>query len=149
MNLYHLGNSRGDEQTGYMRELEAAGICVFCPEHLEADPDQVVTHRTAHWTITPNKFPYASTTLHLMLVPHEHVADLLDLTEAAQRDFWTALGWIRKTYGLTYYGLGARNGDPRFTGGTITHVHVHVIVGDPNGEPVRFKVSSPDPEIPR
>jgi ATP adenylyltransferase len=143
MSLYHLGNSRGDAQSAYMRQLAADGVCIFCPDHLAADPGQEILHRTGHWTVTPNRFPYASTRLHLMLVPHEHVTDLLDLTAPAQRDFWSTLDWVRQTYGLSYYGLGARNGDPRFTGGTIAHVHVHVIVGDPDGEPVRFKVSSP------
>ena len=142
MNLYHLGNSRGERQSEYMRRLEADGVCIFCPEHLDADPEQVILHRTAHWTVTPNKFPYADTLRHLMLVPDEHVTDLLDLSASAQADFWTALGCIREHHGLTYYGLGARNGDCRYTGGTIAHVHVHVIVGDPDGGPVRFKVSS-------
>jgi diadenosine tetraphosphate (Ap4A) HIT family hydrolase len=143
MNLYYLGNSRGDAQSDYMRQLDADGICIFCPEHLDADPAQEILYRTAHWTVTPNKFPYASTNVHLMLVPHEHVTDLLDLSGPAQRDFWAALGWIRERYRLSYYGLGARNGDMQLTGGTIAHVHVHVIVGDPDGEAVRFKVSSP------
>jgi ATP adenylyltransferase len=142
VNLYHLANSRSEQQSRDMRRLEADGVCVFCPEHLDADPDQEVVHRTEHWTITPNEFPYQGTTLHLLLVPHEHVTDLLDLSAAAQRDFWTALGWVREYHGLTYYGLGARNGDCRYTGGTIAHVHVHVIVGDPEQGPVRFKVSS-------
>ena len=142
MSLYYLGNARGDEQREYMRRLEADGVCVFCPEHLAADPDQDIVHTTAHWTVTPNRFPYASTRLHLMLVPHEHVTDLLDLSGAAQADFWTALGWVRDHHGLTYYGLGARNGECTYTGGTIAHVHVHVIVGDPGQGPVRFKVSS-------
>ena len=46
-------------------------------------------------------------------------------------------------YQLTHYGLGVRNGDCRFTGATITHVHAHVLVssgadGDP---PVRMRFS--------
>ena len=125
-----------------MRQLEADGVCLFCPERMAADPEQEILHRTGHWTVTPNKFPYAGTTLHLMLVPDEHVTDLLDLSGAAQQDFWTALRWVRDRYDLTYYGLGARNGECRHTGGTIAHVHVHVIVGDPAAGPVRFKVSS-------
>jgi diadenosine tetraphosphate (Ap4A) HIT family hydrolase len=142
MTLYHLGNSRSEEQSADMRRLEADGICIFCPEHLDADPGQRILHRSAHWAVTPNKFPYEGTKLHLLLVPHQHVTDLLDLPDAAQQDFWAALCWVRDQHGLTYYGLGARNGDCRYTGGTIAHLHVHVIVGDPEGGPVRFKVSS-------
>ena len=148
MSLYFLGNARGDEQREYMRRLEADGVCLFCPEQLAADPDQVVVHRTAHWTVTPNRFPYAGTTLHLMLVPDEHVVDMIDLSPAAREDFWSALAWIRERYELTYYGLAARNGDPRFTGGTIRHLHIHVVVGDvedPDFEPIRVRMSSRPP----
>jgi ATP adenylyltransferase len=145
MSFYYLGNARTDEQRADMLALEASGACVFCPEQLAADENQPILHRTPLWTVTPNEFPYPGTKLHLLLVPDEHVTDLLDLSPAAQADFWAVLGWVRDRYGLAYYGLGARNGDPRFSGGTIYHVHVHVIVGDvddPDHQPVRLKLSS-------
>jgi diadenosine tetraphosphate (Ap4A) HIT family hydrolase len=143
--LYHLDNARTAEQLADMRRLAAAGICVFCPEHLAADPDQRLLYRSAHWTVTPNEFPYGGTRLHLLLVPDEHVGDLVDLSPAAQADFWAALAWVRTHHGLRHYGLGARNGDPRYTGGTIEHLHVHLIVGDvadPEHRGVRMKLSS-------
>jgi ATP adenylyltransferase len=145
MPLYHLPNHRTEQQRDEMIRLEAAGICILCPEHLARDRDQPILHRTPQWTVTPNKFPYAGTALHLLLVPDEHVPDLLDLSAPAQADFWAALGWVREHHGLTYYGLGSRNGDCRYTGGTIYHVHVHVIVGDvtsPEHQPVRLRLSS-------
>lgn len=146
MPLYHPENHRAPDQLAEMRRLEAAGICLFCPPHLAGHAHQKVIHRTEHWSVTPNEFPYTGTRLHLLLVPDAHVADLLDLTPAALADFWTALAWVRDTHGLDYYGLATRNGDGRFTGATIEHVHVHVIVGDIDDEahqPVRFKLSSP------
>ncbi|MFB9239387.1 HIT family protein [Plantactinospora siamensis] len=150
MPLYHLSNSRSAEQLADMLRLEAAGTCLFCPDELERDAEQQILHRTAHWTVTPNEFPYAGTRLHLLLVPHAHVGDLLDLPAAAQAEFWTVLGWVRDRYGLAYYGLGSRNGDPGRTGGTIEHVHLHVVVGDaddPAHQPVRMKLSQrSDPE---
>jgi ATP adenylyltransferase len=143
--LYHFRNTRTPQQHADMLRLEAAGICIFCPEQLARDPDQPILHRTPHWTVTPNEFPYPGTALHLLLVPDEHVTDLLDLSAEARQDFWTALGWVRDRYALAFYGLGARNGDCRYTGGSVYHVHVHVIVGDvadPEHEPVRLKLSS-------
>ena len=74
--------------------------------------------------------------------------DLLDLDRGGQADFWTALGWVRDRYELTYYGLGVRNGDCRYSGATIRHVHAHVLVGDPDVEPevpVRMRFSSRPP----
>jgi diadenosine tetraphosphate (Ap4A) HIT family hydrolase len=145
MSLYHLGNARTDEQRADMMRLEAAGACIFCPEHLEADPDQRVLHRTARWTVTPNEFPYANTRLHLLLVPDEHVTDIADLSAEAQQDFWVVLRWVKDHCGLSFYGLAARNGDCEYTGGTVRHVHIHVVQGDvdnPDHQPVRTRLSS-------
>ena len=107
-------------------------------------------HRTAHWSVTPNKFPYRGTRLHLLLVPDEHVDDLVDLSPRSQQDFWAALRWVRDEHGLDHYGLAARNGDCGFTGGTIRHVHVHLLQGDvddPDHVAVRVKLSSHPREV--
>ena len=143
--MYCLENARSEQQRREMEELAARGVCLFCPEELAADPDQPIVVATEHWNVTPNQFPYAGARTHLLLVPREHAPDLLDLSPAAQRDFWTALAEVRRRYGLDFYGLGARNGDCRATGGTIEHVHVHLVVGDvdaPGHQPVRLKLSS-------
>jgi ATP adenylyltransferase len=145
VSLYCTGNYRTDEQLAEMRRLEAAGICLFCPQTLRGHGRQRVLFETAHWAVTPNEFPYAGTRLHLLVVPHQHVGDLTDLDDAALADFWTALRAIREHYDLDHYGLGVRNGDCRFTGATIAHVHAHVLVGDETAEPevpVRMKLSS-------
>jgi ATP adenylyltransferase len=145
MPLYCLDNHRDPEQLEEMRRLEREGICLFCEPHLLVDPAQRVIHRTKWWSATPNRYPYRGTKFHLLLVPAPHVSDFLELPDEALADFWRALLWIRRTFALEYYGLGVRCGDCQNTGGTIQHLHVHVIVGnveDPGHEPVRFKLSS-------
>lgn len=141
MSLYYLGNHRTPEQAEDMQRLEAAGVCVFCPGQVQLD----VVHRTPQWTIVPNKYPYQRTRLHLLMIPDEHVTDLVDLSPAAQADFWPALAWIRDTHALAHYGLAVRNGLTEYNGGTIRHLHLHVLQGDvddPAHDPVRVKLSS-------
>lgn len=149
MSLYFLGNARTVEQRNDMQRLEAAGVCIFCPHQLAAE--QRILHRTAGWSITPNKFPYRGTRLHVMLVPDEHVDDMADLSPEAQLDFWTALRWVKDHFGLTFYGMAVRNGLCEYTGGTIRHLHIHILQGevdDPQHQPVRVKLSSvPDSEV--
>lgn len=149
MSLYCFENVRTGPQLAEMRRLEAAGECLFCPDVLARHNTQQILLRTAHWCVTPNAFPYPGAALHLLLVPGEHVADLLDLSAAAQADFWTVLAAVRREHGLSYYGLGVRNGDCRYTGATIRHVHAHVMAGrgpgqpgDPDAGPVRMRFSS-------
>src|SRR5690606_30751996 len=144
MSLYFLGIARHEGQPAELPRPAAAGVCLFCPPNIGGDHG--VLHRTKHWSVVPNRFPYRGARLHLMLVPDEHVTDLADLSPAAQQDFWAALQWVRDEHRLRYYGIAVRNGLSEYTGGTIRHLHVHVLQGDPDGVPVRVKLSTGSPE---
>lgn len=147
MSLYCFEHARTPEQLAEMRRLDAAGICLFCPQQLASHPRQEVLFRTRHWSATLNEFPYQGTSLHLLLVPHQHAADLLELSDEVRGDFWAALAAAVERHGLSHYGLGIRNGDCRFTGATIQHVHAHVLVAAGSGEtpPVRMRFSGRPP----
>jgi ATP adenylyltransferase len=148
MRLYDLRNYRSNGQLAAMDALERAGICIFCPENLTADPDHLVLHETANWVIIKNKFPYKGTRLHILLVPRTHVEDILDLDADAKGEYWPLLDWVKKKFGLDFFAVGMRTGDFHRTGSSIAHAHIHVIVGDveaPGHEPVRFKMSSSPP----
>ncbi|MFJ6739050.1 HIT family protein [Streptomyces sp. NPDC091279] len=150
MSLYYFGNCRTEDQRAEMERLDRAGVCLFCPDVIRAHDRQQILWETPHWIVTPNEFPYTGARLHLLLIPKDHVTDLVDLTAPARADFFDALASVREKYALDHYGLGVRNGDCRYTGGTIRHLHVHVLVGegdeqpDAQGEfrPVRMKFSS-------
>jgi diadenosine tetraphosphate (Ap4A) HIT family hydrolase len=151
LKLYCTDNYRTEAQLAEMRRLEAAGICLFCPASLRDHARQEIAFETRLWTVTPNAFPYKGTRLHLLIVPHQHVNDMLDLDDDALADFWAALRQVRERYDLDHYGLGVRNGNCSFTGATIAHVHAHVLVGDPDLDPevpVRMRFSS-RPELSR
>jgi ATP adenylyltransferase len=143
VSLYCFEHARTPEQLAEMRRLDAAGICLFCPGQLASHPRQQVLFQTRHWSATLNEFPYQGTSLHLLLVPHQHAADLLELSDEARGDFWAALAAAVERHGLSHYGLGIRNGDCRFTGATIRHVHAHVLVAEESGgaPPVRMRFS--------
>jgi len=143
LSLYCLENHRTAEQLAEMRRLESAGRCLFCPAGMPAYVRRTVLFETSWWKVIPNKFPYRGTALHLLLIPHAHATDLLDLEPPARQDFWDVLAGLRERYGLRQYGLGIRNGDCRFTGATVAHVHAHVLVGDPaSSEEIRMRFSS-------
>jgi len=126
-----------------MHGLQTAGKCLFCPPHLDAHDGQRVMWRDAGWSVTANQYPYPGTVLHLLLVPDDHVTDLLDLAAPARAGLWRALAWAHDTHRLTHYGLAARSGDCRYTGGTVAHLHLHLVVGDLDSPvPVRVKLSS-------
>ncbi|GAA3774588.1 HIT family protein [Streptomyces phyllanthi] len=148
MSLYYFGNARTAEQAAEMRRLDGLGICLFCPDVIRRHEKQKILWETEEWIVTPNEFPYAGARLHLLLIPKRHVTDFVDLCAEARDDFWEVLASVKREYALDHYGLGVRNGDCRYTGGTIRHLHVHVLVGEgeesPADEftPIRMKLSS-------
>jgi diadenosine tetraphosphate (Ap4A) HIT family hydrolase len=141
VSLYCFEHARTPEQLAEMRRLDAAGICLFCPGQLGGPAGQEVILSTAHWSVTPNEYPYEGTSLHLLLVPREHASTLLGLSEDARAGFWAALAAVADRYALQHYGLGVRNGDCRRTGATIAHVHAHLLVAADGAPPVRMRFS--------
>lgn len=128
-----------------MKTLEARQVCLFCPEHLIGDSEHVIFHATEWWTVTNNRYPYNGARSHVLLVPSVHVKDIAELPAQAKDDFWNVLDWSRARWDMAFYGLGVRCGDFRYTGATLEHVHVHLIVGDvfdPDHEPIRMKFSA-------
>jgi diadenosine tetraphosphate (Ap4A) HIT family hydrolase len=144
MALYCIQNARAPEQQARMRTLEQAGVCLFCAEGLATyGPPGGPVIETASWLAVDNDFPYAGARRHLLLIPRAHVVDLVELDAAARTDFWEVLGSVRTAIGADPYGIGVRNGDCAATGGTIAHLHLHLMVPDPDAvdRPLRMRFS--------
>ena len=142
---YNFELARHKEQLQQMQDLAARGVCAFCREHIETEQREPIELETAHWIVKKNDYPYEGTSLHLMLVPKEHVKTFSELSSKAQSDFATTISKVEKKWHLTSYAVGMRSGDMRFNGSSVEHLHAHIIVGDtsnPKHEPVRFKMSS-------
>jgi ATP adenylyltransferase len=149
MNLYYLENARSEKQYEEMIILESENKCLFCPGVLRKDTGNRILHETAYWMVTPNEYPYDGALTHLLLIPKPHVEDILDLSDVAFANLKRAMSWARSNFQMTYWGLASRNGDPAFTGGTVRHVHLHMLVGDPDKAettPLRVKLSSSPPK---
>ncbi|SCX59738.1 Diadenosine tetraphosphate (Ap4A) hydrolase [Klenkia marina] len=123
-----------------MADLEARGVCLFCADAGSEVGGGDLVAETEHWRAVGNDFPYRGAAEHVLLVPRAHVTDVLDLGDVARAELWDVLRTVRG--GSTGpYGLGMRNGPCEGTGGTIAHVHLHVLV--PDGEqPLRMRFSS-------
>ncbi|HSX15086.1 MAG TPA: hypothetical protein VLE72_04280 [Candidatus Saccharimonadales bacterium] len=154
--LYYLPNARSQAQHDEMVELEKAGICIFCPESWTDSPEpevlleypggvsfkKKILSKSDCWALLVNEYPYAGALQHVMLVPRQHANAMHELSVPAQRNFWTILDQAVTECGLSYYVLGVRNGHPRFTGATIQHLHIQLVVSDPKCEPVKFYMGS-------
>ena len=144
MKNYNTKVARSDAQLEKMDELIKRGICIFCPEHIHEDSEKIQI-KTKHWMVKKNAYPYERTKLHILLISRVHVSTMSQLSKAAQMEFTQLIVRCEKQFKLVSYALGMRAGDMRCNGASMEHLHAHIVVGDtgdPNHEPVRFKMSS-------
>jgi ATP adenylyltransferase len=141
--LYNLEAARGEEQLARMRSLEAEGVCIFCPEHAERWQREPVDYTGEHWYVTRNDFPYEGAAAHYLIVARRHVSRFEELPEEAGTELWRIRRRLAEGLGAVAYATVERSGDMRFNGGSVAHLHVHMVALDTApSETVRFRVSA-------
>ena len=143
--LYNHHQGRTPEQKRRMKGLDERGVCSFCRDNLEKETTSPIEFETDHWVAKANDFPYERTSHHILLIPKKHTSNIRDLSPEAQTEFLSLVAKIEQKYQFKSFAIAMRSGDMRFNGGTVDHLHAHIVVGntdDPNHEPVRFKLSS-------
>jgi diadenosine tetraphosphate (Ap4A) HIT family hydrolase len=141
--LYHVQAARSEAQRQYMRRLEEAGICVFCPEHFAEHHREPVEQAGEHWYVTRNDFPYPGTREHFLIVPHRHVSSFDELPDEAGAELWALKRVLKQRLAPLALATVERSGDMRHNGGSVAHLHVHFVVLDAAPtEVVRFRVSA-------
>jgi diadenosine tetraphosphate (Ap4A) HIT family hydrolase len=141
--LYFMAHARTDEQRRHMEELEAAGVCVFCPEHFPQHHREPVEISGEHWYVTKNDFPYAGTAAHYLIVPHEHVTAFDQLPDEAGAELWRLKRELKQRLAPVAEAMVERSGTMRYNGASVAHLHVHFVALEPQPEKtVRFRVST-------
>jgi ATP adenylyltransferase len=141
--LYHVPAARGEEQRRYMEELEAAGVCIFCREHVESHHREPIEHRGEHWFVTKNDYPYQGAVAHYLIIPWVHVSSFDELPDEAGAELWAIKRMLKEQLAPLACATVERSGDMRFNGGSVAHLHTHFVVLDENPEAtVRFKLSA-------
>lgn len=143
--MYFIDEGRELQQTWEMEDLERRQVCFFCQKNFEKERPGAIEFETKHWFITKNKYPYKHTKLHLLFVSKEHVNSVAGLSKAARQDIGEVVSQIESRYKLTSYGQFMRAGDFRYNGGTVFHLHGHVIAADhqhPEFEKIKVKLGS-------
>jgi ATP adenylyltransferase len=126
-----------------MLRLEEEGICIFCPEHAGAMQRHPIEHMGEHWYVTRNDFPYEGADAHYLIVARRHVTAFEELPDEAGEELWRIRRELRAGLDAPSLATVERSGDMRFNGGSVAHLHVHVVALSPEpSETVRFRVSA-------
>jgi ATP adenylyltransferase len=144
--LYYADAARSPDQRRYMEQLEQAGICIFCEEHIEEHQANPVEFRGDHWLVTKNSYPYPGALAHYLIVARRHVGCFDELPDEAGAELWSIQRRLKHRLDPIATATVMRSGEMRFNGGSVAHLHVHFVALDEAPEAtVRFKVSADGP----
>lgn len=136
----NIDNARQPLQIQNMEKIAADGVCPFCPEHLKKYHEPPILKCGAHWTVTPNMYPYDNTAHHFLFITNEHITDSKDLASEAWSELQDLVAWIIKENNIECGTLVMRSGDMSKTGATVLHLHAQLIVGSDPDKPVITRV---------
>jgi ATP adenylyltransferase len=143
--LYDLAAARGAAQRQRMQKLEAAGICVFCPEHVAEHQPEPIEHTGNHWYVTKNHYPYEGTAAHYLIVARRHVVSFDELPDEAGAELWSIRRMLKAQLEPAALATVERSGNMLYNGGSVAHLHIHLVALEPSpSATVRFRVSAYD-----
>jgi ATP adenylyltransferase len=141
--LYDLAAARSTAQRRRMEELEAAGICVFCPEHAAEHQPEPIEHTGRHWYVTKNRYPYEGTATHYLIVARLHVVSFDELPDEAGAELWSIKRRLKAELEPAALATVERSGNMLYNGGSVAHLHIHLVALEPSpSATVRFRVSA-------
>jgi ATP adenylyltransferase len=141
--LYDLAAARSTAQRRRMEELETAGICVFCPEHVTEHQPEPIEHTGRHWYVTKNRYPYEGTSAHYLIVSRVHVVSFDELPDEAGAELWSIKRRLKAELEPAALATVERSGNMLYNGGSVAHLHIHLVALEPSpSATVRFRVSA-------
>jgi diadenosine tetraphosphate (Ap4A) HIT family hydrolase len=141
--FYCFDAARGEDQLRYMERLEAAGVCVFCPEHVAEHHREPVEHYGEHWYVTKNGYPYEGAAAHYLIVAQRHVVSFDELPDEAGAELWAIKRALKARLEPVSVATVERSGNMLYNGGSVAHLHVHLVaLGTAPGKTVSFRVSA-------
>ncbi len=138
-----VGNSRAPDQTQVMNQIIANNECPFCLENLHKYHQDPTVKEGEYWIITPNRWPYENTQVHLLAIYKKHAVRLSELEPAAGAELFKLFAELEKENRYPGGGWAMRFGDTDYSAGTVNHLHAQFIIPDVEKEdfkPVRFKI---------
>ncbi|HLH13945.1 MAG TPA: HIT domain-containing protein [Solirubrobacteraceae bacterium] len=144
--LYNLAAARSEQQRSYMQALAAAGTCVLCPQNVAREQREPIEHSGEHWYVKRNDYPYAGTLAHYLIVAQRHVVSFDELPDAAGAELWAIKRELKSRLRPLATASVERSGNMLYNGGSIAHLHVHLVALDAApAATVRFRVSAEAP----
>lgn len=125
--------ARTEEYRKQLAEIQATGVCPFCPDNFKWHPHRV-WRNTRYWRLTPIRENYPNAKLHLLIIVNRHVTHISDLLIEEWADLRDLITWACSKHKIDGGGLAMRFGPTEMTGSSVAHLHAHLIVPETNEE---------------
>lgn len=101
--------------------------CPFCPDNFRYHKNPILK-RKSNWFITKSSWPYKNTSLHFLVIGAKHKEKILELTPRDFLDILFLSKWVVAEYKIKGGALAMRFGETDYTGATVCHLHMHIVV---------------------
>ncbi len=133
MNYVNEKNTEARTNDGYgkvITQIAQEGICPFCPEHLTKYHKHPLEEKK-FWWLTDNAWPYKPRKHHRLLISKTHIVHFTEITPEAWGEIREIVAAEVKRLNIEGGTFILRFGDTGFTGGSVSHLHLHLFQSDP------------------
>ncbi len=121
----------GGEYAQVINKIATDGVCPFCPEHLTKYHKKPVIEREM-WVVTDNMYPYKPSKVHRLIIHKEHITHISQVTPHGWHVLMEILTEEVSKNKIVGGSLIMRFGDTKYTGASVSHLHMHIVQSDPD-----------------
>lgn len=125
-----IKRARSPEQLERYQEIIDTQECPFCEGNLYRWHGNPILTQGDHWLLTESSHPYAGTKKHWLVIAKYHAEHLNDMKPQAGEELWRWFSFLEYNFQIESGSLFIRFGDPEYNGGSVRHLHAHLIVPD-------------------
>jgi len=126
---------RTEEQKALMARIEEDGVCPFCEAYFRKYHPKPIIKETTSWFFTENMSPYEGTVNHFIFVyKPAHIRTTKELSMEARIELFDLIDWAIAEYNIPGASFFMRMGEGGYTGGSVEHLHAHLLVGTKKSE---------------
>lgn len=136
MNFVDLNNTQSRPDGKYnevIQKIQEDGVCPFCVDNLKKYHKNELIE-TEYWWVTDNMYPYKPVKNHRLLIHKDHISHVNEISNKAWIEMQNILNEETKKLDIKGGTLIMRFGETRFTGGSVSHLHAHIVQSDPDSE---------------
>lgn len=130
-----IAHARSDEYRRALTQIAQDGNCPapYCQDKADYHTHEI-DDSAQYWRVTQNSFNYKDARLKFLIIHKVHIENILDMTLSAWTELHDIVRRLVAEHDIKGATLMMRFGDKSFTGGSVTHLHAHLIAGYPRAK---------------